>query len=110
MFGALGRALDDGHVDAFFFQQRFQVEARRAPLLRCDCFRGADRDDVAALDAAVGAEVDDPVGGLDDVDVMFGDGGGAFEGRRTPLKPPPPSSAPHSFAIASRGPGRGRRR
>src|SRR3546814_43206 len=31
----------------------------------------SDLDDLAALDSAFGAKVDDPVGGLDDVEVML---------------------------------------
>ena len=86
MLGAFGGALDHGHVDAFFFKEGFQVEAGRARLLRCDRFRRADRDDVAAFDAAIRPQVDDPVGGLDDVEVVFDDDG-AFESRALPLNP-----------------------
>ncbi len=38
-----------------------------------DFFGGADGDDLAAADAAFGAHVDDPVGGLDDVEVVLDD-------------------------------------
>ena len=38
-----------------------------------DVFRGTGHDEVAALVAALGAEVDDPVGGLDDVEVVLDD-------------------------------------
>src|SRR6185312_792421 len=38
---------------------------------RRNLFRRAGGDDAAAAGAAFGAEVDDPVGGLDDVEVVF---------------------------------------
>ena len=38
-----------------------------------DVFRGSLRDDPAAAVAALGPEVDDPVGGLDDVEVVLDD-------------------------------------
>ena len=41
-----------------------------------DDVRGAGGDDLAALVAAVGAEVDDPVGGFDDVEIVFDDDDG----------------------------------
>ena len=42
-----------------------------------DLFGGADGDDLAAAVAALGAHVDDPVGGLDDVEVVLDDEEGA---------------------------------
>ena len=45
----------------------------------CDCviarhlFGRAGGDDLAALIAAFGAEIDEPVGGLDDVEIVFDD-------------------------------------
>ena len=42
-----------------------------------DLFGGADGDDLAAAGAAFGAHVDDPVGGLDDVEVVLDDEEGA---------------------------------
>ena len=36
-----------------------------------DLLRRAFGDDLAALDAAFGTHVDDPVGGFDDVEIMF---------------------------------------
>ena len=42
-----------------------------------DLFRGAGGDDLAAAGAAFGAHVDDPVGGLDDVEVVLDDEEGA---------------------------------
>ena len=36
-----------------------------------DLFGGADGDDFAAAVSAFGSHVDQPVGGLDDVEVMF---------------------------------------
>ena len=45
--------------------------ARVAALGGCDCLRGAFGYDQAAFHAAFGAEVDDPVGGLDDVEIML---------------------------------------
>src|SRR4051794_12204088 len=41
-----------------------------------DLFGGADRDDLAAAVAAFGTEVDDPVGGLHDVEVVLDDNHG----------------------------------
>ena len=38
-----------------------------------DLLWGAGRDDGAAAMAALGAEVDDPVGGLDDVQIVLDD-------------------------------------
>ena len=38
-----------------------------------DLFGGAGGDDLAAGGAAFGAEVDDPVGGLDDVEIVLDD-------------------------------------
>ena len=40
---------------------------------RDDLFGGPFRDDLSARVARLGAEVDDPVGGLDDVEVVFDD-------------------------------------
>ena len=42
-----------------------------------DVFGGAGGDDLAAAGAALGAHVDDPVGGLDDVEVVLDDEEGA---------------------------------
>jgi hypothetical protein len=42
-----------------------------------DLFRRADRDDLAAAAAAFGTHVDDPVGGFNDVEIMFDDQKGA---------------------------------
>jgi hypothetical protein len=44
-----------------------------------DLFGGAGRADAAAAVAAFGAEVDDPVGGLDDVEVVLDDEDGITE-------------------------------
>jgi len=44
-----------------------------------DLFGGAGGDDGAAVFAAFGAEVDDPIGGLDDVGVVFDDEDGVAE-------------------------------
>ena len=41
--------------------------------VRGDLLWGAGGDDLAAAAAALGAHVDDPVGGLDDVEVVFDD-------------------------------------
>ncbi len=38
-----------------------------------DLFGGAHGDDLAAAAAALGAHVDDPVGGFDDVEVVLND-------------------------------------
>ena len=54
-------------------EQGGEVVAGVAALCACDGFGGAGGNDVAALVAAVGAEVDDPVGGFDDVEVVFDD-------------------------------------
>jgi DNA-binding MltR family transcriptional regulator len=54
-----------------FLQQRLQVLAGEASRFLHHLFRRADGDDFAAVDAAVGSEVDDPVGGLDDVQVVL---------------------------------------
>src|SRR3546814_11684389 len=50
---------------------RLQIRPRKAPRVLRDLFRCAFGHDFAALDAAFGAHVDDPVGGLDDVEIMF---------------------------------------
>ena len=42
-----------------------------------DLFGGAGGDDLAAAAAAFGAHVDDPVGGLDDVEIVLDDEQGA---------------------------------
>ena len=51
------------------------VRARNCPVYDCaacaTCFRRAGRDDAAAAIAAFGTEVDDPVGGLDHVEVVL---------------------------------------
>ena len=44
-----------------------EILAGVARLARGDIFRGAGGDDMAASIAAFGAEIDDPVGGLDDL-------------------------------------------
>src|SRR3546814_1152119 len=55
----------------FLFPHRLQIRPRKAPRVLRDLFRCAFGHDFAALDAAFGAHVDDPVGGLDDVEIMF---------------------------------------
>jgi len=50
-----------------------QVLAGVAPLARRDVFGGAARDDMAAGVAAFGAEIDDPVRGLDDFEIVLDD-------------------------------------
>src|SRR3569833_725962 len=57
--------VDQLGLDAGAFEEGFQVLAGGAPVLRGDSFGGAFDDDLAAVDSAAGAEVDDPVGGLD---------------------------------------------
>src|ERR1700729_6725 len=57
-------------------QQRAEVLAGVAGFDGGDVFGGAGGDDVAAAGAAVGAEVDDVVGGLDDVEVVLDDDDG----------------------------------
>ena len=42
----------------------------------CDLFRGAGGDDAAAAVAAFGAEVDDVVGGFDDLQIVLDDNDG----------------------------------
>ena len=54
-------------------QHRLEVLSRIAPRLPCDGFRSPRRDDFAAAVAAFGAQVDDPVGGLDDFDIVLDD-------------------------------------
>src|SRR6202035_3170883 len=57
-------------------QQRAEVLAGVAGFDFGDVFGGAGGDDVAAAGAAVGAEVDNPVGGFDDVEVVLDDDDG----------------------------------
>jgi hypothetical protein len=52
-------------------QQRRQILAREAALGLGDLLRRAFGDDLAALDAALRPQVEDPVGGLDDVEIML---------------------------------------
>ena len=52
-------------------QQRCQIPPGKAPGVLCDLFRCAFGDHFAALDAALWPHVDDPVGGLDDIQVVF---------------------------------------
>src|SRR3546814_5434892 len=54
-----------------FPEQRRQILPGEAALFLHHLLRRARGDDFAALDPAFGAEVDDPVGGLDDVQVML---------------------------------------
>src|SRR6202035_706061 len=57
-------------------QERAEVRPGVAGLDGGDLLGGAGGDDVAAAGAAVGAEVDDVVGGLDDVEVVLDDDDG----------------------------------
>ena len=56
---------------AFAGQDVLQIRAGVGGFRLGDGFGGADRDDVAAFVAAFGAHVDDPVGGLDDVEIVL---------------------------------------
>ena len=59
-----------------FFQQRFQVLAGKA-LWHCShLFRGALGHDEAAGTAALGAQINDMVGALDEVEVVLDDNDG----------------------------------
>lgn len=56
----------------------FESTARSAPprvrlLTRCDLLRRAAADNATAAGATFGAEVDDPVGGFDDVEIVLDD-------------------------------------
>ena len=55
------------------FEQRLDELAGVARRDLRDLLGRAGRDDLAAGRAALGAEVDDPVGGLDDVEVVLDD-------------------------------------
>ena len=57
--------------DRAALQQRLEIMAGVAAFHRHHLFGRAFGHDHAALDAAFGAEVDDPVGGLDDVEIML---------------------------------------
>ena len=52
-------------------QHRLQIAASITLLLFRHLFRSALRDNLAALHAAFGAQVDHPVGGFDHVQIMF---------------------------------------
>ena len=66
-----------GPAHAFLLrEQRSQEAAGVGARVGCDLFGGAGGDDFAAAFAAFGAEVDDPVGGLDDVEVVLDDDDG----------------------------------
>src|SRR5690242_6252261 len=54
-------------------QHRLQERAGVAALLPDDLLGRACRDDLAAGVAALGAEVDDPVGGLDHLEIVLDD-------------------------------------
>ena len=54
-------------------QHRLEERARVAPLHLDHVLGRAGGDDLAAAVAAFGAEVDDPVGGLDDVEIVLDD-------------------------------------
>src|SRR5471030_2666237 len=58
---------------SLLFQQRSQIFAGHAGRVGGDVFWRAGGDDLPAARAAFGAEVDDPVGRLDDVEVVLDD-------------------------------------
>ena len=51
----------------------FQILCSKCAALGCEVFRCADEDHLAAPFAGIRAEVDDPVGGADDVQVVLDD-------------------------------------
>jgi len=57
--------------DRAALQQRLEIMPRITLLRRRHLLWRAFGHDHSALDATFGAEVDDPVGGLDDVEIMF---------------------------------------
>ena len=54
-------------------QQRAEDVARVGAAGACDFFRGAGGDDAATVLAAFWSKIDDMVGALDDVEIMFDD-------------------------------------
>src|ERR1700679_633357 len=59
-----------------FFEEGAQEAAGVGARVGGDLFGGAGGDDFAAAFTALGAEVDEPVGGFDDVEVVFDDDDG----------------------------------
>src|SRR4051794_33385338 len=62
-----------GGLALLFSQHRRQIFAGYAGRILRDAFRGTGRDNLSAASAALGAEVDDPVGSFDDVEVVLDD-------------------------------------
>ena len=66
--GWTGRTVVDDAASANPSKQPRQIPPGMAVRVRGDVFRRADADHGAAARAALGAHVDQPVGGFDDVD------------------------------------------
>lgn len=68
-------AVRDGQFGAAF-QDRREVLAREGSGMAGDVLRRAGRKDLSAAAAAFGAEIDDPVGRFDDIEVVLDDDDG----------------------------------